>query len=115
MPRAFYNSASLVTLDLSDNHLNGTIPSWIGSFHVLSILLLKFYNFEGEIPVQLCQLKQLSILDLSENNFSGSIPPCFREIPFEETHEKSSPKTGYQMGGISTFSLWSVVEGSKSL
>ncbi|CAL5401087.1 unnamed protein product [Camellia sinensis] len=115
MTRAFYNSASLVTLDLSDNHLNGTIPRWIGSLHVLSILLLKFNNFEGEIPIQLCQLKQLSILDLSKNNFFGSIPPCFREIPFETTHEKSSLETGYQMGGISTFSLWSFVEGSKSL
>ncbi|CAL5401092.1 unnamed protein product [Camellia sinensis] len=115
MTRAFYNSSYLVTLDLSDNHLNGTIPRWIGSLHVLSILLLKFNIFEGEIPIQLCQLKQLSILDLSENNFFGSIPPCFREIPFETTHEKSSLETGYQMGGISTFSLWSFVEGSKSL
>ncbi|CAL5340107.1 unnamed protein product [Camellia sinensis] len=115
MTRAFYNSSFLVTLDLSDNHLNGTIPRWIGSLHVLSILLLKFNNFEGEIPIQLCQLKQLSILDLSENNFFGSILPCFREIPFETTHEKSSLETGYQMGGISTFSLWSFVEGSKSL
>ncbi|KAI8024150.1 Receptor-like protein 15 [Camellia lanceoleosa] len=115
MTRAFYNSSSLVTLDLSDNHLNGTIPRWIGSLPMLSIFLLKFNNFEGEVPVQSCQLKQLSILDLSENNFFGSIPPCFHEIPFETTHEKSSLETGYQMGGISTFSLWSFVEGSKSL
>ncbi|CAL5345302.1 unnamed protein product [Camellia sinensis] len=113
MTHAFYNSSSLVTLDLSDNHLNGTIPNWIGSLHVLSILLLKFNNFEGEIPVQLCQLKQLSILDLSENNFSGPIPLCFREIPFETTHEKSSLEIGIQQS--LTFSLWNFVEGSKSL
>ncbi|CAL5345307.1 unnamed protein product [Camellia sinensis] len=112
MTHAFYNSSSLVTLDLSDNHLNGTIPSWIGSLHVLSILLLKFNNFEGEIPVQLCQLKQLSILDLSENNFSGLIPLCFREIPFETTHEKSSLETRLRL--YATFSLWRFVEGSKS-
>ncbi|THF95668.1 hypothetical protein TEA_002715 [Camellia sinensis var. sinensis] len=111
MTHAFYNSSSLVTLDLSDNHLNGTIPSWIGSLHVLSILLLKFNNFEGEIPVQLCQLKQLSILDLSENNFSGPIPLCFREIPFETTHEKSSLETRLRL--YATFSLWRFVEGSK--
>ncbi|XP_028121681.1 receptor-like protein 14 isoform X2 [Camellia sinensis] len=113
MTHAFYNSSSLVTLDLSDNCLNGTIPNWIGSLHVLSILLLKFNNFEGEIPVQLCQLKQLSILDLSENNFSGPIPLCFREIPFETTHEKSSLEIGIQQS--LTFSLWNFVEGSKSL
>ncbi|CAL5345298.1 unnamed protein product [Camellia sinensis] len=114
MTHAFYNSSSLVTLDLSDNHLNGTIPSWIGSLHVLSIFLLKFNNFEGEIPVQLCQLKQLSILDLSENNFSGPIPLCFREIPFETTHEKSSLETRLQEY-VLTFALWNFVEGSKSL
>ncbi|THG23888.1 hypothetical protein TEA_004075 [Camellia sinensis var. sinensis] len=114
MTRAFYNSSSLVTLDLSDNHLTGTIPSWIGSLHVLSILLLKSNSLEGEIPVQLCQLKQLSILDLSENNFSGPIPPCFHEIPFETTHEKSSLQTS--TGFIfSTFALWSFVDRSKSL
>ncbi|KAL7250112.1 hypothetical protein ACSBR1_012168 [Camellia fascicularis] len=113
----FYNSSSLVTLDLSDNHLNGTISSWIGNLHMLSILLLKFNNFEGEIPVQLCQLKLLSILDLSENNFSGPIPLCFREIPFETTHEKSSLGTSGSPGmpGIPIFSMWSYVEGSKSL
>ncbi|KAL7238017.1 hypothetical protein ACSBR2_004170 [Camellia fascicularis] len=114
MTRAFYNSSSLVTLDLSDNHLTGTIPSWIGSLHVLSILLLKFNSFEGEIPIQLCQLKQLSILDLSENNFFGPIPHCFREMPFETTHEKSSLETSFRFT-LSTFSLWSFVEGSKSV
>ncbi|XP_028114744.1 receptor-like protein 15 isoform X4 [Camellia sinensis] len=113
MTHAFCSSSSLVTLDLSDNHLNGTVPNWIGSLHVLSILLLKFNNFEGEIPVQLCQLKQLSILDLSENNFSGPIPLCFREIPFETTHEKSSLETIYEL--YLPFALWSFVEGSKSL
>ncbi|CAL5391089.1 unnamed protein product [Camellia sinensis] len=117
MTHPFYNSSSLVTLDLSDNHLNGTISSWIGNLHMLSILLLKFNNFEGEIPVQLCQLKLLSILDLSENNFSGPIPLCFREIPFETTHEKSSIGTSGSPGmpGIPIFSMWSYVEGSKSL
>ncbi|KAF5949373.1 hypothetical protein HYC85_011366 [Camellia sinensis] len=117
MTHPFYNSSSLVTLDLSDNHLNGTISSWIGNLHMLSILLLKFNNFEGEIPVQLCQLKLLSILDLSENNFSGPIPLCFLEIPFETTHEKSSLGTSGSPGmpGIPIFSMWSYVEGSKSL
>ncbi|XP_039054844.1 receptor-like protein 56 [Hibiscus syriacus] len=32
---------SLVTLDLSENHLTGEIPNWIGNLSALSILLLK--------------------------------------------------------------------------
>ncbi|KAI7992309.1 Receptor-like protein 13 [Camellia lanceoleosa] len=114
MTHAIYNSSSLVTLDLSDNHLTGTIPSWIGSLHGLSILLLKFNNFDGEIPVQLCQLKQLSILDLSQNNFFGPIPPCFGDIPFEATHEKSSLETFY-VTGLNPYLLEKFMKGSKSL
>ncbi|KAL7181839.1 hypothetical protein ACSBR1_040697 [Camellia fascicularis] len=94
MAHAFYKSSSLVTLDLSDNHLTGTIPSWIGSLH-------------------LCQLKQLSKLDLFENNFSGSIPLSFREIPFETTYEKSSLEI-IAMAGMAMVALWSF-DGSKSI
>ncbi|KAJ4724687.1 LRR receptor-like serine/threonine-protein kinase [Melia azedarach] len=48
---AFYNSSSLVTLDLSYNHLNGTIPGWIDRLSQLSYLILANNNFEGEVPI----------------------------------------------------------------
>ncbi|KAI8024149.1 Receptor-like protein 13 [Camellia lanceoleosa] len=118
IPVEFCKLGNLEFLDLSENNLSSSIPSCFNQLKVKHVHLNR-NRLSGlitcEILVQLCQLKQLSILDLSENNFFGSIPPCFREIPFKTTYEKSSLETGYQMGGISTFSLWSFVEGLKSL
>nr|DAD30224.1 TPA_asm: hypothetical protein HUJ06_031692 [Nelumbo nucifera] len=62
MTNAFSNSTSLVTLDITDNHLNGGIPEWF---------------------VQLCQLKNLNIMDFSLNSLSGSIPSCIDNITFK--------------------------------
>ncbi|XP_057501276.1 cuscuta receptor 1-like [Actinidia eriantha] len=89
MTYVFSNCSSLVTMDLGENKFTGTIPSWIGNLSRLSILILKFNHFEGEIPNQICQLKELSILDLSENNFSGLLPPCFSDIPFKPSDQKT--------------------------
>ncbi|KAJ4845066.1 hypothetical protein Tsubulata_018281 [Turnera subulata] len=77
---AFFNSSSLVTLDLRGNKLTGRIPNWINTLSKLSILLLKGNNFDGDLPVELCLLTQLSILDLSLNMFSGRLPSCLRNI-----------------------------------
>nr|KJB83239.1 hypothetical protein B456_013G237000 [Gossypium raimondii] len=66
----------LVTLDLSNNHLTGNMPNWIGSLSVLVYLLLKNNHFEGGILVQLCKLNRLRLIDVSNNNLSGTIPPC---------------------------------------
>ncbi|TYI91987.1 hypothetical protein E1A91_D02G034600v1 [Gossypium mustelinum] len=80
LPIAFYNSSSLVTLDLRGNNLTGSIPKWIGTLSSLNVLLLKDNNFHGRIPVQLCKLYSLSIIDLSQNMFSGLIPSCLGSL-----------------------------------
>ncbi|KAK8319352.1 hypothetical protein V6Z11_A13G235600 [Gossypium hirsutum] len=72
----FFNSSDLVTLDLSNNHLTGNIPNWIGGLSKLSYLLLNNNYFDGGIPVQLCELHWLRLIDVSNNNLSGTIPPC---------------------------------------
>ncbi|MBA0786823.1 hypothetical protein Gotri_026793, partial [Gossypium trilobum] len=70
--------SSLVTLDLSYNHLKGNIPNWVSNLSELSYLLLRRNHFEGEIPIQLCKLDRLSLIDLSQNNISGGIPYCLK-------------------------------------
>ncbi|KAG6780292.1 hypothetical protein POTOM_013146 [Populus tomentosa] len=66
----FYNSTSLVTMDLRDNNFTSSIPNWIGNLSSLGFLLLRANYFDGELPVQLCFLEQLSILDVSQNQLS---------------------------------------------
>ncbi|MBA0637133.1 hypothetical protein Godav_029473 [Gossypium davidsonii] len=76
----FYNSSSLVTLDLRGNNLTGNIPKWNDTLSSLSVLLLKDNHFHGQVPIQLCKLHSLSIIDLSQNMFSGPIPSCLGNL-----------------------------------
>ncbi|KAK5802313.1 MDIS1-interacting receptor like kinase 2-like [Gossypium arboreum] len=63
----------LQILSLSNNHINGSIPSEIFSYgrHTLNLS----HNFiEGEIPHQFDSDDNINILDLSHNNLTGMIP-----------------------------------------
>ncbi|KAK3429890.1 hypothetical protein EUGRSUZ_E01380 [Eucalyptus grandis] len=65
---------SLVTLDLSNNSLSGTISSCVGNIDSLSILNLGKNKFEGMIPQAYLKGCKLNIIDLTENQLQGSIP-----------------------------------------
>ncbi|XP_058101046.1 leucine-rich repeat receptor-like serine/threonine-protein kinase BAM3 [Magnolia sinica] len=67
--------AKLGRLNLSNNRLFGRLPSSIGNFSSLQILLLGGNQFAGELPSELGLLKHVLKLDLSRNNFTGRIPP----------------------------------------
>ncbi|KAH9753817.1 Receptor-like protein 13 [Citrus sinensis] len=86
----FFNCSSLVTLDLSYNRLNGSIPDWVDGLSQLSHLILGHNNLEGKVPVQLCELNQLQLLDLSNNNLHGPIPPCFDNTTLHDSYSNSS-------------------------
>ncbi|GAY68687.1 hypothetical protein CUMW_266070 [Citrus unshiu] len=86
----FFNCSFLVTLDLSYNRLNGSIPDWVDGLSQLSHLILGHNNLEGEVPVQLCELNQLQLLDLSNNNLHGPVPPCFDNTTLHESYSNSS-------------------------
>ncbi|KAH9753783.1 Receptor-like protein 13 [Citrus sinensis] len=86
----FFNCSSLVTLDLSYNRLNGSIPDWVDGLSRLSHLILAHNNLKGEVPVQLCKLNQLQLLDLSNNNLHGPIPLCFDNTTLHESYSNSS-------------------------
>ncbi|GFS39164.1 leucine-rich receptor-like protein kinase family protein [Actinidia rufa] len=70
-------------LNLSNNRLSGSLPSSIGNFSSLNILLLNGNRFIGNIPSDIGRLKNvlklarhesLTSADFSHNNFSGWIP-----------------------------------------
>ncbi|KAL0009130.1 hypothetical protein SO802_010632 [Lithocarpus litseifolius] len=89
--------SKLVSLYLSDNLLNGTIPSWlydvaslqylhldnnqftgqIDEFHhnSLKILQLSNNNLHGHLPISIDKLVSLFRLEISFNNLSGSVEP----------------------------------------
>ncbi|CAL1414873.1 unnamed protein product [Linum trigynum] len=67
-----YPIYSLSVLDLSHNHLSGTIPKWISILPRLSYLLLNNNEFYGEIPIPFT-LEQVKLIVISHNHFFGQL------------------------------------------
>ncbi|XP_015886964.3 MDIS1-interacting receptor like kinase 2-like [Ziziphus jujuba] len=71
----FSSFPSLLTLDLYNNFLYGSIPFSIGNLSMLISLDLRSNLLSGNIPSQICFLTSLRFLALSNNHLNGSIPP----------------------------------------
>ncbi|KRH49258.2 hypothetical protein GLYMA_07G143500v4 [Glycine max] len=67
---------NIQTIDVSDNTINGQIPSnnFNSIYPNLQHLNLSGNNIQGSIPSELSQLSLMYSLDLSENQLSGKIP-----------------------------------------
>ncbi|GMN67111.1 hypothetical protein TIFTF001_036168 [Ficus carica] len=63
---------NLVTLDLTKNNLEGSIPPHLGNLSSLQALYLSTNRFKGDVPALLGQLKRT--LYLSSNQFQGTLP-----------------------------------------
>ncbi|KAL2339450.1 hypothetical protein Fmac_007390 [Flemingia macrophylla] len=61
-------------LDVSNNSLEGVLPSEIGRMSELKLLNLARNGFSGQLPNELNKLTYLEYLDLSNNKFTGNIP-----------------------------------------
>ncbi|KAI3764127.1 hypothetical protein L2E82_14130 [Cichorium intybus] len=69
-------------LDLSNNHLTGSIWLEFGNLKRLIVLDLKHNNLSGGIPSSLSGMMSIETLDLSFNNLTGSIPPSLVNLTF---------------------------------
>ncbi|KAF8696818.1 hypothetical protein HU200_036457 [Digitaria exilis] len=68
----------LAELDISKNSLSGPLPQkFEGPF--LTDLLLSENHISGTIPSYICQLQLLSVLDLAKNHLVGQLPQCSKE------------------------------------
>ncbi|KAI9080547.1 hypothetical protein K1719_037513 [Acacia pycnantha] len=65
---------------LSNNKLNGHLPTWVGNFENLTWLDLSSNYFSGNIPQSLGQLVNLTHYDLSRNSLSGIIPQSIGQL-----------------------------------
>eukprot|EP00261_Vitis_vinifera_P037843 XP_019079086.1 PREDICTED: probable leucine-rich repeat receptor-like protein kinase At1g35710 [Vitis vinifera] len=77
----FSSLPNLLTLNLYNNSLYGTIPINIGNLSKrITNLNFAFNHFTGVISPQLGFLTSLSVLALSSNNFRGPIPPSIGNL-----------------------------------
>ncbi|CAL4971256.1 unnamed protein product [Urochloa decumbens] len=101
----------LYFIDLSDNHLTGTIPLGIGNITLLQSLDISTNHLVGELPASIstaltnlilsdnnitgtmatfCQLNRLQILDLSYNQLFGELPSCIWTLKYLQVLDLSS-------------------------
>ena len=86
-------NSNLVLLDFSINNFGGILPTYINGSHLsnLCILLLSYNQLEGPIPPWLGNMKDLQVLDLSHNKFVGSIPQNFENLDgYKVPYDKST-------------------------
>ncbi|KAK4479600.1 hypothetical protein RD792_015120 [Penstemon davidsonii] len=75
IPNSFANFQNLITLDLSNNKLNGSIPRHLFSLPRLSAFLnLSHNHFSGPIPEEIELLENVVTINISDNKLSGNIP-----------------------------------------
>uniref|UniRef100_A0A0A0K3Q1 Protein kinase domain-containing protein n=1 Tax=Cucumis sativus TaxID=3659 RepID=A0A0A0K3Q1_CUCSA len=70
--------SSIQTIDLSNNHIGGSIPSNLPV--TLQNFFLSANQFTGSIPSSLSSLTQLTAMSLNDNKLSGEIPDSFQVI-----------------------------------
>ncbi|XP_065034667.1 receptor-like protein EIX1 [Musa acuminata AAA Group] len=74
------NFTSLSVLDLSENFINSTMPSWLSNISGLEHLDLGYNNLQGNIPPTFGNLASLEELNLANNSLQGGIPTSFKNL-----------------------------------
>ncbi|CDP16271.1 unnamed protein product [Coffea canephora] len=80
IPDSLCSLQMLVVLDLSNNQLSGRIPSCIGKLKTLKVLHLGNNSLHGHIPISLGHLNVLQSLHLNRNKFTGMVPFSLRYL-----------------------------------
>lgn len=79
IPQVIGNCVRLLELQLGGNFLTGEIPPEVGRIKNLQVALNLSYNhLRGSLPRELGKLDKLVSLDVSNNQLSGTIPSEFR-------------------------------------
>ncbi len=104
----------VVELDLSENELNGTIPSELGNFTYIEELNLSQNQLRGTIPPELGDLSSLEVLSLFENRLSGTIPSELGNLSnlgglalFENSLRGTIPSELAELNNLIWLLLWS--------
>ncbi|CAN4102401.1 unnamed protein product [Withania somnifera] len=100
-------NGNVVSLDLKDLHLCGTLAPELARLVHLKFLILRNNSFSGFIPDEIAKLKKLEILDLGYNNFSQPLPSNLCNNPSLEilTTEALGNVAGRKLLKVSSVSL----------
>ncbi|KAK9127380.1 hypothetical protein Syun_016177 [Stephania yunnanensis] len=81
IPSSICNLKQLRTVSLSSNNLSGELPQecW-KDLQSLEVVDLSNNHLSGKVPISIWSAPQLSILSLSKNGFSGNLPPNLKTL-----------------------------------
>ena len=85
------HAGQVIEIDLSNNNLNGSIPTEIGNIRYLKFLLLSNNNLSGAIPDTLASLSRLEHLIISDNNFNSL--PNLSSLPLSKLEVQNNQLT----------------------
>ncbi|PKI35136.1 hypothetical protein CRG98_044487 [Punica granatum] len=76
LPQSWASCRQMEALDLSNNEVEDSFPSWLGTLPNLYILILSTNKFHGPIssPKANHPFSKVHIFDISNNNFNGTFP-----------------------------------------
>ncbi|GLU15823.1 hypothetical protein SLE2022_322840 [Rubroshorea leprosula] len=74
IPYGLRNLTLLKHLDLSANYFNSSTPNWLYTFAPLESLNLRYNDLKGQISSEIHKMNFIVDLDLSYNSFEGGIP-----------------------------------------
>ena len=74
------SNGRVVSLDLTDNNLQGLMPSGIAQLQNLRVLYLGGNGLTGPIPTELGRLQKLTKLGLDRNRLTGLITPGIAQL-----------------------------------
>lgn len=77
LPQSLSKCMMLAELVISNNQIDDSFPSWLGSLPELKLLILRHNRFHGQIKrpeTGMDQFAMLQVIDLSSNDFSGVLP-----------------------------------------
>eukprot|EP00505_MAST-04D_sp_SCG-Rhode-Island_P001962 Stramenopile-MAST_4_protein_1962 len=95
----------IISIDLSQNHLLGYLPSSMGRLKFLQKLILNHNLLTGIIPKSFFQLENLEEVNLSHNRLTGSLPKGWGKLEYirvlhlahNEWEEKKLPPELYKL------------------
>ncbi|KAG5527628.1 hypothetical protein RHGRI_028524 [Rhododendron griersonianum] len=88
------NMTSLRYLDLSDNFVTCSVPSWLYSFSHLEYLDMSDNDLKGGISHEIGNLTSVVTLDLSYNELEGELPNTIGNLASVVTLDLSNNKLG---------------------
>jgi Leucine-rich repeat (LRR) protein len=99
---ALVNLRQLVFLDLDNNSLEGSIPSFLSQLTKLEFLLLNRNRLSGAVPTELESLTSLRAVFLEGNSFTGDMAPVCNLPNFQQGNDSDRGVAVADCRGTST-------------